>query len=264
MMDGMVMTHGAEPRKILETIIKNQASAIMSYLSKGKWHVAKMVLTEIGANRFIMEASPRKKPYPINVKIGQSIGLSVKYGYGKFVFESTVMDLLAGDRPNSGGKVAVLIPPKINVISRRSYFRVAIPAELCVDAIFWHRRCSDDNKVSESESCSHGSLVDISAGGAQVVVSAAKEFDFNKGQFIGVKFTPMPYDKPLMFTAQIRNVLPTADGANYCLGLQIVGLEASDEGMGTLKRLCNVVENYHQINKTSIRQRDFKTTAVEQ
>ena len=263
MMDEL-MTHGAEPRKILGTIIEDQAPAIMSYLSKGKWHVAKMMLTEIGANRFVMEASPREKPYPINVNIGQSMGLSIKYGYGKFVFESTVVDLLAGSRSDSSGKIAALIPSKINVVSRRSYFRVTVPAELHVDAMFWHRKCSDGNMESDTEICSHGRLVDVSAGGAQVVVKAVKGFDFNKGQFVGVKFTPTPYDKPLMFTAQVRNILPTADGANYCLGLQMVGLEASDDGMVTLKRLCNVVENYHQINKTSIKQQDFTTTAIRQ
>jgi len=259
-MDEMMM-HGAEPRKILGTIVESRVPAIMSYLSKGKWHVAKMLLTEVGANRFVMEASPRKKPYPINVNIGQSMGMSIKYGSGKFVFESSVVDLMAGDRPESGGRIAVLIPPEINVVSRRSYFRVIIPSELSVVAMFWHRKCSDSNGVDGVEGCSHGRLMDISAGGAQVVVNANKDFDFNKGQFISVKFVPMPYDKPLMFTAQIRNILPTADGSNYCLGLQIVGLEASEEGMGTLRRLCNVVENYHQINKTSIKQRDFETTA---
>ncbi len=259
-----VMMNGAEPRKILETVINSGLPAIMTYLSKGKWHVSKMVLTEVGANRFVMEASPRKEPYPINVNMGQSIGMSIKYDYGKFVFESTVIDLMAGERPGSSGRIAVLLPPKITVVSRRSYFRVTIPTELHVDAMLWHRKCSDDSSVSEPENCSRGRLMDISAGGAQVVVGAAKELSFSKGQFVGVKFTPTPYDKPLMFTAQIRNVLPTADNHNYCLGLQIVGLEASNEGLVTLKRLCNVVESYHQINKSSIKQQDFRTTEVKQ
>ena len=261
MMDEMMM-NGAEPRKILETVTASQVPAIMSYLSKGKWHVAKMLFTEVGANRFIMEAAPRRKPYPINVKIGQSIGLSIKYGYGKFVFESTVMDLLAGDRPGSGGKLSVMIPAKINVLSRRSYFRVSIPSDLDVDVHLWHRKCSENSHLDEPSSCCHGRLLDISAGGAQVVMGMSKDFDFNKGQFIGVKFTPTPHGKPLVFTAQIRNVLPTADGADYCLGLQIVGLEASDEGMATLGQLCSVVENYHQMNESSVRQQDFRSTSV--
>ncbi len=74
--------------------------------------------------------------------------------------------------------------------------------------------------------------------------------DFRKGQFLGVRFTPMPYEVPLMFNVQVRNVLPTADHTGLCLGLQIVGLEASEDGRQTLSRLTNVVERYHQINQS--------------
>jgi hypothetical protein len=60
----------------------------------------------------------------------------------------------------------------------------------------------------------------------------------------------MPYEIPLMFNAQVRNVLPTADHTGLCLGLQIVGLEASEDGRQTLSRLAQVVERYHQINQS--------------
>ena len=114
---------------------------------------------------------------------------------------------------------------------------------------------------------SEGFLVDISAGGAQVIVpckdtkpcastasgeetAAAGESEFHKGQFLGVRFTPMPYEMPLMFNVQVRSVLPTADHTGLCLGLQIVGLEASEEGRQVLNRLAKVVECYHQINQS--------------
>jgi hypothetical protein len=61
-----------------------------------------------------------------------------------------------------------------------------------------------------------------------------------------------------MFSGQIRNMLPTADGNNVCLGVQIVGLEASPEGRQVLERLCGVVERYHQINQSSVKQQDFQ------
>jgi len=67
----------------------------------------------------------------------------------------------------------------------------------------------------------------------------------------------MPYEKPLILDAQIRNILPTADGKNICLGLQIVGLEASPEGRGVLQRLCNVVERYFQINQSGAKQQEM-------
>ena len=102
-----------------------------------------------------------------------------------------------------------------------------------------------------------GKLIDISAGGVQIVVDIAQKPDFKRGQFIGLRFTPMPYEMPLMFDAQIRNILPTASEKSICLGLRIVGLEASPEGRQVLQRLCNVAEHYYQINQCTPKQRDF-------
>jgi hypothetical protein len=117
--------------------------------------------------------------------------------------------------------------------------------------------------------------MDISAGGAQIVIPVAvrhpladctepgqsipdvPDFDFRKGQFIGLRFTPLPYETPLMFNAQIRNILPTADHTALCLGLQSVGLEASAEGRQTLARIAAVVDSYHRINDAAKKRRDI-------
>jgi hypothetical protein len=113
-----------------------------------------------------------------------------------------------------------------------------------------------------------GRLVDISAGGAQVIVphennaTPGQGADFKKGQFVGMRFTPLPYETPLVLSAQIRNVLPTADGANASLGLQIVGLEASPEGREVLTRLIGVVEQYFQVNRSGVRERSAQPAFV--
>jgi len=62
----------------------------------------------------------------------------------------------------------------------------------------------------------------------------------------------------LVVSAQIRNILPTADGKSASLGLQIVGLEASPEGHEVLARLIGIVEQYYQINQSGARQRDIQ------
>ena len=61
---------------------------------------------------------------------------------------------------------------------------------------------------------------------------------------------------PLIVNAQIRTVLPTADENAICLGLQLVGLEASQEGRETLTRIAQVVEYYHQINEGILSEND--------
>jgi len=266
-MSEIVMLQGAESQAVLQAVVQSQSPAIMSYLSKDKWHVAKVVLKQIAtdtthgsAGRLYVEGyhSPGK-PHPINIRIDQPVGMNFKHAYGKFVFDTTVVGLEPSSDPDAGGTIVLAAPERIGVIQRRSYFRVNVPPSLKVNVVLWHRtgkRLPDEKTHTYYE----GRLMDISAGGAQIIVplkrttpdgqtAAVGENDFRKGQFMGVRFTPMPYETPLMFNAQIRNVLPTADHSGLCIGLQIVGLEASEEGREMLSRLAGVVDHYHKINQ---------------
>ncbi len=266
-MSDLVMLQGPESQTVLEMVVRNQSPAIMSYLSKDKWHVAKVVLTNLQAGRLYVEnCHTSGKPHPINVRMDQPVGMNFKHAYGKFVFDTTVVSLEPSSDPEAGGTIVLAAPQRIGVIQRRSYFRVNVPSSLRVNVVLWHR--TGHRTPEERGHIYHeGRLMDISAGGAQVIVprkdtkaclatppgeggAAPGELDFRKGQFLGVRFTPMPYETPLMFSVQVRNVLPTADHASLCLGLQIVGLEASEEGRQVLSRLAKVVECYHQINQS--------------
>jgi len=305
-MNEVAVLRGTEPREILQNVIEEKAPAIMSYLSRGKWHVAKVLLTNLGANRLDIQVSPKKrdsilrkghsaelsrsphkigtqKPHSINIQVNQLVGISLKYGYGKFIFETTVVGFEPSSDPASGGgtppcgnpTIVLMVPDRIEIIQRRSYFRVDVPSFLKVNVMMWHRCYTDGKSKTQRigtqtpdahrvppEHYWQGKLVGISTGGVQIVVDTKQKTDFKKGQFIGLTFTPMPYEMPLMFDAQIRNILQTADEKTICLGLQIVGLKASPQGRQVLQRLCNVVEHYYQINQYSTKQQDFQTTSL--
>jgi len=269
-MSEIAVLQGHESQSVLQTVVTNQEPAILSYLSRDKWHVAKVIMRELAANRLYVEGCRSSgKPHPINIRVNQPVGMNFKHAYGKFVFDTTVVGLEPATQPDSGGTIVLAVPNQIGVVQRRSYFRVSVPESLKVNVVLWHRKSS-----GHSEEPAHdyyeGRLMDISAGGAQVAIpgksgqddrpGGASGSDFHKGQFVGVRFTPMPYETPLMFNAQIRNVLPTADHSAFCLGLQIVGLEASEEGRHVLSRLATVVERYYDINQSGAKQQDMQTT----
>lgn len=286
-MNALTMLHGAEPREVLQAVIEKKTPAILSFLSEGKWHVARVLLTNLGANKLDVRISPKKmdsasqknrdvpaqtttqQSHSINIQINQPVGVSLKYGYGKFIFETSVVAIEPSPDSASGEMISLLVPDRIEIVQRRSYFRVNVPGSLKVNVMLWHRRCIEGTPKEHQTVDVHrkppecywqGRLADISAGGVQVVVDSGQKPDFKKGQFVGLRFTPMPYEMPLMFSAQIRNVLPTADQKCICLGLQIIGLEASPEGRQVLQRLCNVAEHYYQINQCTLKVRDFQTT----
>jgi hypothetical protein len=262
-MSEIVMLEGHESQSVLQTVTGEHAPAIMSYLSKDKWHVAKVTMRELSGNRLYVEGCHSSgKPHPINIRVDQPVGVNFKHSYGKFVFDTGVIALEPSSDPESGGTIVLAVPDRIGVVQRRSYFRVNVPESLKVKIVLWHRTSQRKSKSKGSgQDYFEGRLMDISAGGAQLTLpmktpgssdpAGVSESEFRKGQFVGVRFTPMPYETPLMFSAQIRNVLPTADRTGLCLGLQIVGLEASDEGRDVLSRLAVVVDRYFQMNQTA-------------
>lgn len=277
-MNEVAMLRGTEARGVLQTAIEKQVPAVVSYSSGArgggrKWHSARVLLTGLGAERISARLLPAV--HPTNIRgagrgqkgsfwgpwVGQSVGVSLKYGYGKFIFETKVVALgpppgaaAGGTGPRSGSTevpaIALAVPERVEVVQRRSYFRVDVPESLKVDVLVWRR--------GQNRAPCRARLIDISAGGAQVAVDAGQEPDFRKGQFIELRFTPVPYEAPLEFGARIRSILPTADGRSICLGLQIVGLEASPEGRAVLRRLCSVVERYYRMHQSSIRQQDMQ------
>jgi hypothetical protein len=260
-MSEIVILEGQESRTVLQAVVEQQSPAIMSYLSKDKWHVAKVTLKSLAADKLYVEGCHASgKPHPINIQIHQPVGLNFKHAYGKFVFDTVVVALEPSADPDAGGTIVLATPDRIGVVQRRSYFRVNVPESLKVTVVLWHR-AGGRQAQEPMHNYFEARLVDISAGGAQVVMPmnngrvesapGAPTFDFHKGQFVGVRFTPMPFETPLIFNAQIRNMLPTADHTALCLGLQIVGLEASEEGREVLARLAGVVERYYDMNQAS-------------
>ena len=252
-MNNVTMLEFNEAGELLQSVIDNRIPAIMSYMSKNKWHVAKVSIVDLAETGMCIEpVNSGMHIQPINIQEGQPVGLSFKYSYGKFVIDTTVQDLVPGGKAGKG-RIVLSNPDQIIAIQRRSYFRVSVPKAIRVKAVVWPRRGTQNTEQMEHQ-YSEGTLVDLSCGGAQIAVPLSQEEgsnrpEFRQGQFIGVRFTPLPYEKPLMFDAQIRNILPTADNNAICLGLQLVGLEASDEGRATLKRVAEIVDKYHQMNE---------------
>jgi len=281
-MNKVMALQGCELTTALKGAADKHICAIMSYLSKGKWYVAKVRLQSLQGDSLHVEADrPKEKQQPVNVQVGQPVGLSYKYEYGKFVFDSVVIALKPSANSQAGGSIALAVPGKVEVVQRRSYFRVNVPESLKVNVVIWHRKSMQDpnaelptvhgfgdgsralGKSVGPTDYSNARLIDISAGGAQIMIDGAScehRAGFRKGQFIGTRFTPLPYETPLLLNAQIRTTLPNADGAGMYLGLQLVGLEASREGQEVLARLVEVIERYHKMNQANTQSREAKHT----
>ncbi|HUV41990.1 MAG TPA: PilZ domain-containing protein [Sedimentisphaerales bacterium] len=241
-MAAIITLQGAEPREILTAVAEANTPAIVTYLYHNKWRSAKVTLENLGANEIEAVAVPMKHSQALMAEAGMEVGVSVKHNKGKIMFKTQVVDLRQSSKQDSCRTMVLRVPEKIELVQRRNYFRIEVAEAVSVDVLIWHRQPGQSGESGGGRSW-QGTLVDISAGGAQIGLKATERPDFRKGQFVQFKFTPLPDETPLELDAQVRNILPTADQKNICIGLQIVALEANS---AVLRRLCGAVEQYFQ------------------
>jgi anti-anti-sigma regulatory factor len=143
---------------------------------------------------------------------------------------------------------------KFEPFERRRYNRLHVPTSLEINVLLWHSGRKDDYHKTLPGHYWKGRLVDISEGGAQVAIDAVdvEESTLCKGRLLGMEFRPNAAEPLLAFDVQIREMLPTADGLNTCLGLQFVGLEANPDGREGLQKLCSSEEStYYEAKGTA-------------
>lgn len=260
-MNEVMILRDAETTKVLQTAIDKKIPAAMSYLCGGKWRLARIQLAELELDRLEVKVARQLKSNSIRLEVGQPVGIAFKYGYGydEFVFDTVVLGLEAASELTYGGTITLAVPEQIEQVPRNSFLRVKVPKSLKIAVQMRHHYYSDDSEKIKSFPSSlswRGRLVDISVEGLQVMVDATRERDFKKGQSIGLRFTPMPCETPLMFNAEVRNVIPKPENGSICLGLEMVGLEASPEGRLVLSRIVGIAEQYYQMNQSKDELRD--------
>jgi hypothetical protein len=250
----------AETTKVLQTAIDKRIPAVMSYLCGGKWRLVRVQLAELEIDRLDVRVSRQRKSDAIRLEVGQPVGIAFKYGYGcdEFVFDTMVLGLQAADSAY-GATITLAVPEQIEQVPRHSFMRARVPEALTITVQLRHHYYSDDSEKIKSFPASldwRGRLVDISAEGLQVMVDAARQRDFKKGQSISLRLIPMPCETPLMFNAEVRNIIPKPEDGSICLGLEMVGLEASPEGRLVLSRIVGIVEQYYQMNQSQEKNQD--------
>ena len=185
-MNEMVTLHEDQSDKVLQTVINEKTPAILSYSSRGKWHVAKVLLIDINEGKLRIESlRSKQKQHPINIQVDQPVGISFKHKFGKFVFDTTVLSLEPSsgqeEYGDSGGTIVLTTPEQIKVVERRSYYRVEVPESLKVKVLLWHRSAKHDSKhhvhsrQDQLRDCCQGRLMDISAGGMQIIAPYKNE-----------------------------------------------------------------------------------------
>jgi len=254
-MNELLMLHQVKPDQLLRAVLEKNAPLAISYFASGRWHRARVLLVELRPDSFDVRLSPRKTNQPSLMLAEQRVGISFKYDYADdtFICETQVLAVKSCSKGRADDLVVLAMPEQFEVVPRSSYLPAKVPSSLQVD-VQLHRRSlregSGSVPVAEVYHGWQGKLLNISAASLQVAIDLSEGPDLEKGQFVALRFTPMPHETPVMFNAYVRQILP-ADERTIRVKLEMVGLEASCEGRMVLQRLCSIVDQYRRLNNAA-------------
>ena len=232
-----------EVAKILDQAIGSESACVMSVLSKGKWHRFEVVINSLSNKTLSLDVGDNAG-HSCELQIDQPVGITFEADYNRFLFESVVVGFDPAINEGFSGKIIIEKPAKVETIQRRSYTRVPVPDDLNVKTLFWHRGYTDNSPDVPIDNYWQGSMLDLSAGGTQIQIDKRHLDNFRQDQLIGMQFTPLPYEKPVLVEGQVKYIGSADSNDMVSLGIEFLGLEASSSGRDKLSKIVEAVDAY--------------------
>ena len=236
------LLNGFEIKNVLTEARQEKAPVIASFLYEGKWRILELKVSDFSGNSITFETEFCFE----NIRQELPVGICIHLGYFKYLFDSTVQELKPQGRLNL---IVLDFPHRVECVQRRLYHRQSVPAGMKVKVLFWHRGYLDDSDTCPKELYWQGRLLNLSAGGAQFEIEIEQKQHFKVGQLLGIQFTPMSYEKPLLLESHVKYLKELQDNSAFKIGVEFLGLETGPEGRELLTRLLEVVAEYEKMNQ---------------
>jgi len=230
-----------EMKTVLSEAQREKSPVVGSFMVNGKWQL--IDLRVCGCSDDFIDfhcETPCGR-----LKKDQPIGICVHFGHFKYLFDSTVQKV--GPQGLSQ-QISLAVPGSAERIERRAYHRQPVPTNTKVKVMLWHRGYLDESENTPGEVYWQGTLLNLSAGGGRFEIELEHKEHFKIGQILGIQFTPMSYQKPLLLESHVKYAEEQSDNRHFRIGVEFLGLEASPEGRQILDRILEVISEYETIN----------------
>ena len=230
----------SEIKGVLSEAQQEKSPVTGSFMVDGKWRLIDLKVCGCSDDFILFDSQAScellKKDHPI--------GICIHSGHYKYLFDSTVQAV----EPQGPLWQILLNPPDTaERVERRVYHRQPVPANTKVKVLFWHRGYPDESENEPAENYWQGILLNLSAGGARFEIELEHKEHFRIGQFLGIQFTPMSYQKPLLLESHVKYAEEQSDNLHFRIGVEFLGLEASPEGRLILERILEVISQYEEM-----------------
>ncbi|MCF7957659.1 MAG: PilZ domain-containing protein [Phycisphaerae bacterium] len=215
------------------------------------WQVYKSHVLLVQERRLVISMpNPHDGVCPMEPAPNQEIAVTFKKGYNKCLFVSRIISQSQLEVEGENGErelVPVLIiykPEQIEKIQRRAYDRTNVPSGEDVTVSFW--------SVSRPQERFQGFMLNLSAGGLAVSMPIGQATPaWESDQQCELQFVALPGQEPIIAHARYRHTTHTEQDAQPFLGFQFIGLELSEQGRNTLRRIGRVTTVYDRRNYSS-------------
>lgn len=249
------MLLGEKPRKVLEYIHDNGIAVKVSFMSQGLWLIRRAAITSLTNENFEITVWPEDPDDVIELGNGRNVGITYIDEVGdRFLFAAQVASTSINMDNLSDKNYILDFPEEIEVIRKSGYISVNISNSLDVPVNITHRDFPGSGNSTVRAQVLHGfsgRLTNLSVDTLGMEISAQQGPDFEKGQYVQIKFTPMANETDISLNAYVGNSIKTNSGDIY-IELQITGLETSVEGQMVIRRLCNIISRYRKLSQEDI------------
>ena len=231
----------SEIKSLFSETQQQKPPIIGSLVVDGKWQIIELDMHGCSGDHINLSTQDPCE----NIKRDHPIGICIHLGHFKYLFGSTVQ---ATELQGSSWCILLNRPDSVERIERRVYHRQPLPADISVKVMFWHRGYLDDSENEPAENYWQGTLLNLSAGGARFEIEIEHKEHFRTGQLLGIQFTPMSYQKPLLLESHVKYAEEQSNNRYFRIGVEFLGLEASPEGRKILDRILEVISQYETMN----------------
>jgi len=245
-MEKLINVQDDRKDEILLTAIDKKALCVITRNGPDGWQTFKSRLVAGSAYDRIVLQSPADVDDLPTFFAGQRLGISFRRGHKKCMFASIALSHAV--QQVAGQRILALEaqwPQTLQELQRRVYYRVEPPGRT-VRVRFWRGGVSARADAAQTEVQTYtGSLLDLSAGGMRILSTEVTGDTFTEGEAVGCSFIPKPRAETLVVDGVYRHFQVESDG-RVSVGVQFVGLEATDRGRQILSDLAAVVTDYQR------------------
>jgi c-di-GMP-binding flagellar brake protein YcgR len=247
-MEKLVYVEEGRKNEIVADAVDRHAECVVTSRGGTGWRISKSHFDSSAPRGRLLLSAPKadKGDAYTTYRPGERVSVTFRRGHKKSMFATIVLAQEAeSDCADLAGRVELQWPDALQELQRRAYHRASPPGRR-VHVRYWPGGVSKRPEMeNEGNRVLNGVLLDISAGGMRVVTTDVELDSFNEGDAIGCAFSPRPRGEVLVLDGIFRHIQPEVDGTRS-IGIQFVGLEATDHGRRTLSELARLVTDYQR------------------